>query len=591
GSGWIANVTCFSPCATTAGTATAGPTSFCPSGNTTLSLSGEDPTASIQWQVSTDGGATWSNIAGATSEPWVQPVAVNSVYHALVTNGCTSTSSETASIVVGCPPIIQPTSGTATASAACGASLNFYDTGGSAGSYSNSENGLITICPSVAGQYVSINFTAFSVENNYDYMYVFDGDDGNADLLGIYTGTGLSGVITASSTNASGCLSFRFTSDGFGTSSGWTGVVTCTGTPAAPPPAASIEDCHGAITICSNSALIGGTTGYGLDELPNAWNSCIADGETQSNWYVFSPATSGTIGFEIVPNSPTDYDWAIWGPYNFLECPAFTNDTPIRCSSSELAGNGNTGLVAPATDVIEQNGEYGGGANENGFLAPMNVIAGEVYVMMLDNWSGSSVGFQLNWNLTNGASLDCSPLPVSLLSYKAQCEDQHTKLEWVTESETNNDYFIIEKNDEHFNFTEIGRVYGAGTTNSIHQYSFVDEEANAKTAYYRLSQVDFDGTLKRHRVVASNCQDNAFQVINASLIDNQLNVLISTSTDERLEIYLYNLSGQLINRQSTGVNAGNNQIVMSNLNIVPGIYMLSIRGEFNTYAKKLVYNR
>jgi len=590
GSGWVANITCFSPCAVAGGTSSASPGSFCPSGNATLSLAGEDPAATIQWQVSIDGGATWTNIAGATTDPWVQNVTVNSSFRAQLTNGCTS-SSTTSVVTVGCPPIIQPTSGSLAATASCGATVQFYDSGNTGSNYGNSENGLVTICPSVAGQFAEVNFTAFSTEGNFDYLYVFDGDNGGAQLIGIYDGATSPGTITASTGNTSGCLSFRFNSDGFTTASGWSADVTCVAVGAAPYPASGVEDCNGAIAICSNSALIGGTTGPGLDELPNLWNSCIDAGETQSNWYVFSPTTGGTIGFEIIPNSPTDYDWAIWGPYTYLQCPAFTNDVPIRCSSSQLIGNGNTGLVAPATDVIEQNGEYGGGANENGFLAPMNVNAGEIYVMMLDNWSGSNVGFQLDWNLTNGASLDCTPLPVELLNYKVNCDQNHTMLTWSTSTETNNDYFVIEKADDEFNFTEVGRIQGAGNSTTQLEYSFVDPEINVKTAYYRLSQIDYDGKTKRYRVVASNCQSTDFEVIQSTLVENSLNLLVSANMNEALTVHLHSSTGQLIASKSFVVNAGNNKMSMNNLNLGSGVYIMSIHGTGKLYTKKLMLTR
>jgi len=590
GTGWDAEVTCFTPCATAGGTSSASPNSFCPTGNATLSLIGEDPAASIQWQVSTDAGVTWTNIAGATTDPWVQNVTVNSVFRAQLTNGCTSNST-TSAVSVGCPPIIQPTSGSLAATASCGATVNFYDSGNIGSNYGNSENGLVTICPSVAGQYAEVNFTAFSTESNFDYLYVFDGDNGGAQLIGIYDGTSSPGTITASTGNASGCLSFRFNSDGGSTSSGWSADVTCVAVGAAPYPAAGVEDCNGAIAICSNSSLVGGTTGPGLDELPNLWNSCIDAGETQSNWYVFSPTTGGTIGFEIIPNSPTDYDWAIWGPYTYLQCPAFTNDVPIRCSSSQLIGNGNTGLVAPATDVIEQNGEYGGGANENGFLAPMNVNAGEIYVMMLDNWSGSNVGFQLDWNLTNGASLDCTPLPVELLNYKVNCDQNHTKLTWSTSTETNNDYFVIEKADDEFNFTEVGRIQGAGNSTTQLEYSFVDPKINVKTAYYRLSQVDYDGETKKYRVVASNCQSADFKVIQSTLVENSLDLVVSANMNEALTVHLHSSTGQLIGSKSFVVNTGNNKMSMNNLNLGSGVYIMSIHGTGKLYTKKLMLTR
>lgn len=575
-------------CATAAGTSSASPNSFCPSGNATLTLAGEDPAATIQWQVSTNGGATWSNIAGATTDPWVQPVAVNSMYQALVTNGCTATST-TSSVTVGCPDIIQPTSGTNSTTIQCGGSYNYYDSGGSGSNYTNNQNGMITICPSTAGQYVSINFATIDIENNFDYMYVFDGNDGFAQLLGVYTGA-LTGTITASAANTSGCISIRFTSDGGATDVGWNATVTCTGTSGGPYAASGLNDCTGGTVVCSDGSTSGGTTGYGLQELPGTWNSCLNfgnDGETQSNWYIFSPATSGTVGFLMTPNvgSGTDYDWTIWGPYNSLQCPAFTNDSYLRCSGASFANsgpNGETGLKAPATDVFED--QFG-----NGYLKPLTVIAGEIYVMMLDNWDGNGNTFNLTWQLSNGATLDCTPtLPVTLLNFEAQCDANHTALEWACETEINNNFFIVEKSGPDFVFKEIGKVFGAGNSNITTHYSFIDQEANEETAYYRLLQVDYDGSLEYHRIVASNCHDYSFDVVKTNLSNNNLDLLITSGTNENLIIRLYNSTGKLITQQSKEINAGNNSISLRNFNISSGIYLISIQGEYNNYSEKIL---
>lgn len=482
---------------------------------------------------------------------------------------------------------IQPTSGTSTATITCGSSKYFYDSGGPLSDYYDDENGLITICPSSAGEAVSIDFSSFSVEEDYDYLYVFDGDNGTANIIGVFTGV-TSGIITASSDNSSGCLSFRFLSDGGVTESGWTGLVTCTSTPAAPYPTPGIEDCKGATVICSDATLSGGTNSYGNQELPTEWDYCL-ELENESNWYAFSPQTSGNIEFTITPASATDYDWAIWGPYSAAYCPAFTNDAPLRCSGTTLIGNGNTGLSSSATDTIEQNGEYVACCGEvsDGFLKPIYANAGEIFIIMIDNWSASSVNFDLEWNL-NGGSLDCDPvLPVTLTNFNAQCDKNNTTLYWTTQTEINNNFFIIEKSYDLNTFTEIGKIYGSGSSNSINNYSFVDSDKNKQIAYYRLLQVDYDGSVEYHRTVASDCINNFFEVTSTKLKRDNLEISISADLDENIDIYIYDNTGKLIVINSKQIIKGNNSLFINGFNISSGIYLLSINGEINHYSEKL----
>ncbi len=104
---------------------------------------------------------------------------------------------------------------------------NFYDSGGNGGSYSNSETRIFTICPSTPGAKVRVNFTTFSIENNWDFLQVFDGTTTGAPSLGTYTGTSGPGIVQATPGNASGCVTFRFTSDGSVTGTGWAGAISC----------------------------------------------------------------------------------------------------------------------------------------------------------------------------------------------------------------------------------------------------------------------------------------------------------------------------------------------------------------------------
>lgn len=103
----------------------------------------------------------------------------------------------------------------------------FYDSGGSGGNYGNNENYVYTICPSITGNKVEANFTSFNIENNYDFLEIFDGPNTSAPSLGTYTGTLGPGLTQATPSNTSGCLTFRFTTDGSVTRSGWIAAISC----------------------------------------------------------------------------------------------------------------------------------------------------------------------------------------------------------------------------------------------------------------------------------------------------------------------------------------------------------------------------
>jgi N-acetyl-anhydromuramyl-L-alanine amidase AmpD len=103
------------------------------------------------------------------------------------------------------------------------ASGTFYDSGGSATNYSDDERLIWTIAP-VNATSVTVNFSSFSAENTWDYLYIYDGNSISAPLIGYYTGTNSPGTITSSG----GSLTFEWRSDCATTAAGWSATWTST---------------------------------------------------------------------------------------------------------------------------------------------------------------------------------------------------------------------------------------------------------------------------------------------------------------------------------------------------------------------------
>ena len=113
------------------------------------------------------------------------------------------------------------------------ASGNFYDTGGAGGNYSDDERYVTVISPTGATT-VTLTFTSFNIENNWDYLYIYDGNSLSANLIGVYTGSNSPGTVTSSG----GSLTLEFRSDCSTVSSGWAASWTSNATP--PPPSDNI---------------------------------------------------------------------------------------------------------------------------------------------------------------------------------------------------------------------------------------------------------------------------------------------------------------------------------------------------------------
>jgi hypothetical protein len=99
-----------------------------------------------------------------------------------------------------------------------------------------------------------------------------------------------------------------------------------------------------------------------------------------------------------------------------------------------------------------------------------------------------------------------SPLPIELLSFDAELKNSQVFLNWVTASETNNDFFTIERSADVNSWESIATVDGQGNSTEMNHYSVIDNNPLLGTSYYRLKQTDFDGkhSYSQIRVIQNN---------------------------------------------------------------------------------------
>ncbi len=168
--------------------------------------------------------------------------------------------------------------------------------------------------------------------------------------------------------------------------------------------------------VCGVATFSDNSNGVGANDFGNGANGrgCLNDGERQSAWYAFKIATAGTLTFTINPNDlSNDYDFAVWGPFtNDIAASCASLGQPIRCNFS--GATGRTGLSLNANNNSEN-------SNGNIFSKFMDVQVGQVYILMIDNYSQSNSGFSLIWNnvTSNGVSggAGTSTLAVSTSSF------------------------------------------------------------------------------------------------------------------------------------------------------------------------------
>jgi Ice-binding-like/Secretion system C-terminal sorting domain len=146
-------------------------------------------------------------------------------------------------------------------------------------------------------------------------------------------------------------------------------------------------------------------------------------------------------------------------------------------------------------------------------------------------------------------------LPVELFSFTGFCDKQDVQLNWRTATETNNNYFTVERSAEQETWKVIETVQGAGNSSSERDYSFTDRLPIETISYYRLKQTDFDGNIKFGNIVqikkcGVDVADNISVYPNPSTT-GKFDLLFTGDKSQVTSIGIFNALGQKI-YQSNG---------------------------------------
>ena len=194
---------------------------------------------------------------------------------------------------------------------------------------------------------------------------------------------------------------------------------------------------------------------------------------------------------------------------------------------------------------------------------------------------GDGYALRLGFNSFSefGIGRSSAPLPIELLSFTAKCNDEKIELSWSTASETNNDYFTVEKSLDGIYFEEIAQINGAGNSSTIQYYMFIDNELPPATAtiYYRLKQTDFDGNFSYYDIVAVNCESRMSDFsIKPNPAKDVLIVTFNQTSDSDAIIKIYDLRSKLVYSKRFKTTKGTNNINLDVEKFSKGTYFLHL---------------
>jgi hypothetical protein len=258
---------------------------------------------------------------------------------------------------------------------------------------------------------------------------------------------------------------------------------------------------------------------------------------------------------------------------------ALKNREKIELKGGTIEGGGN--LV---TDEIEMD-------NNNGNTALLH----DIHVCGEDN-------FQTKITV-NGGVFDSETvivcamaLPVEMYRYEVALKNNNVRIDWATQSETNCDYFEVERSRDGYHFEAIGKEFGAGTSESLRYYSITDRFPFEGKSYYRLKQVDFDGTTTYFDVKMVENNDGFTDQYGLSVFPNPImehgkfNIGLDGFAGNTVQINIVNMTGVLIYSDEFTINQERELIELSS-DIIPGsgTYVVSIFSNKRWYHYKFNY--
>lgn len=177
--------------------------------------------------------------------------------------------------------------------------------------------------------------------------------------------------------------------------------------------------------------------------------------------------------------------------------------------------------------------------------------------------------------------VDCDPiiLPIKLLDFNGVASSEGINLHWITASETNNDFFTIEKSADNQRWETLGTVKGSGNVAVKKSYEITDNQPFAGNNYYRLKQTDFDGKSETFKPIVINYTNSNVEFGNVypnPTVDN-INLSIKSEVSKKFTIVIINVLGKEIVKDVIQTNENETiNYITSIKEFSKGVYMMNI---------------
>lgn len=206
-----------------------------------------------------------------------------------------------------------------------------------------------------------------------------------------------------------------------------------------------------------------------------------------------------------------------------------------------------------------------------------------------DNYTCSSSPADPSFAIDNVLITAPAPVPVELIFFETNLNDNFVELRWATASETNNNYFSIERSTNGFDFETIANIAGAGNSNEPLFYSFQDLNLpKAPILYYRLKQTDFDGSYSYSQIRSVYLSPPRNVLIYPTQVNDVIFIELTNYQHQTIHVEIVSILGQIVFSGSFYIEQQFSNIAIPIQHLPPGGYLLKLTDKFETHFWKIV---
>lgn len=195
--------------------------------------------------------------------------------------------------------------------------------------------------------------------------------------------------------------------------------------------------------------------------------------------------------------------------------------------------------------------------------------------------------------VTGPTTLGTPPLPIELLAFYAEPNGGNVSVKWTTATESNNDYYTLEKTKDFLSFETVSIIDGAGNSSTVINYETIDYSPYNGLSYYRLKQTDYNGDFTYFPYVGvefNSTIEFSFDLYPNPNSGESVSLKLHSEADREILVVVYDITGKESYSKViiTSMQGENFYAIDPNQKLSKGVYLVTATSNQSIFSKRLI---